>query len=759
MDSSFMNSGNVSPTLLLAEDESRRARSFFVGTEHLFLAIAARDRMETGRILSGCGVRLEDAIERVRSLIKPWKPDENWSGLLIHTPRIKKITQRSTVLAERDGGKTAEPKHFLVALMEHRDSQAVRAILGRKPKRKRRPVDAEASDGGTRLEFESSAEQQAKEKSILLHFGRDLNQLAEEGKLNPLVGREKELEVMIRTLARHTKPNPLLIGEPGTGKTAMVEGLAQQIVAGNVPAQLTEARVIELSLASVVSGTQYRGEFEKRLELILLELSERPEVILFLDEFHLAVGAGAVGSGGMDAVNILKPALARGELRCIAATTLREYRKYVEPDAALSRRFQTIVLDQPDDAATLEILRGVRSKFEEHHGVKIADAALQAAVELSSRYDQDRNQPDKSIDLLDDACTRGSVQSTTSAGNGSEGEQKIEVGRSLVCKAVSDKFGIPLDQLSSSDLERLGNLEAKLSESIIGQTDAVRTVANSLREIRFGLRDEGRPNGVFLFAGPTGVGKTALAECLAREFYGLKESLIRIDLSEYTEPHSISRLIGAPPGYVGHDEQGQLTKALRTRPFSLVLLDEIEKAHPQVFDIFLQVFGSGRLTDGRGDKVDCQQAMFVMTSNLGAYASENKFGFQGSSVDEDKRQERIEEIHDACRQYFRPELLNRIDRIVCFDQLSTEVLRKILDGLVEPLITNLQAHDVHLEITPAAKDWLAKKAGVERGVPPLQRLLRDRVLNRVTQQMVENPARPLRYVADADADGITIQST
>ena len=759
-----MDNSVVPKTLLAAEDESRRARCFFVGTEHLFLAIVKQGGAQVSRLLAGRGTNLEDAVARVRRLLHHWEPDENWSGLLQHTHRLRRVAQRATVLAERESGKPPEGYHYLAALLEDPIGHTARAILGvTPPKRKTRPTETietdEEDSGGLDMSFESEngevqTSSSGTRKSILEFFGRNLTQLARDGELSPNIGRERELQLLVRTLTRQTKPNPLVIGEPGTGKTALVEGLAQQIVQGNVPPSLKDAKIIELSLASVVAGTQYRGEFEKRLELIIEELSERKDVILFLDEFHLAVGAGAA-SGSMDAANVLKPALARGEFRCIAATTLREYRKHVEPDAALSRRFQTIVLDQPDREATLAILGGIKERFEQHHGLIISDEAIRRAVDLSDRFDPDRNQPDKAIDLLDDACTRVTLHRVSESSD--EESAELTVTGEHVAIAISDRTGIPLARLTDSEFDRLANLEKVLSGVVRGQPEAVETITNSLREIRLGLRDESRPNGVFLFTGPTGVGKTALAECLAKEYFGLDEALIRIDLSEYTEPHNISRLIGAPPGYVGHDEQGQLTRSLRTRPHSLVLLDEFEKAHPQVFDVFLQVFGSGRLTDGRGDVVDCRQAMFVMTSNVGAdaYGESHELGFRSGDRGP---QARVEAVQEACRQHFRPELLNRIDRIVCFNPMTAKIMREILEGLIDHLQNNLRSHEVTLDVSDKAREALTRKAGTDFGVPPLQRLLREQVLNRVTQLMVSQPSRPLVLKAVVGQAGIEVQA-
>ncbi|MFO7905454.1 MAG: AAA family ATPase [Planctomycetota bacterium] len=755
-------------TLMLAEDESRRARCFFVGTEHLFLAIAKHGGPQVAQFTAKHGVVLAEAMTRVRGLLHYWKPDEDWSGLLQHTPRLRRISRRATYLAEREAGKPPSELHFLAAFFEDRRGHTIRAILpaekssaGGESLGPTKPQGEE--EGGVEMKFEAASEAGqvgrtgGGRESILEHFGRDLTQLASENELSPYVGGQRELQMLARTLTRQTKPNPIIVGEPGTGKTALVEGLAQWIVAGRTPTSLASSRIMELSLSSLVAGTQYRGEFEKRIELILAELAARPDVILFLDEFHQAIGGGAAGNN-MDAANVLKPALARGEIRCIAATTLREYRKHIEPDSALSRRFQPIMLNEPDENTTLQILHGLKSRLEQHHGVSIADEAVRAAVRLSARYESERHQPDKSIDLLDDACTRVTVPTGVVEGV----ESALIVTAEPVARAVSDRTGIPVASLTENELERLANLEHALARGIQGQEEAVAAVTNALREIRLGLREDERPQAVFLFTGPTGVGKTALAQHLAHEFFGLKEALIRIDLSEFMEAHHVSRLIGAPPGYVGHDEQGQLTRSLRARPFSLVLLDEIEKAHPRVCDVFLQVFGSGRLSDSRGNVIDCRQAFFVMTSNLGAeaYDEEAGFGFQPRAKDPESREaKRVEAAWDACRKHFRPEFLNRIDRIICFNPLSRSVMRRILDCLVEEMADNLRARGVDLTVRDAVREALVREAGTDQGVPPMKRLLRDRILNRVVELMVhEAPGASFQVVAELRDERIEVNA-
>ena len=740
----------------MAEDESRRARCFFVGTEHLFLAIAGKGDIAVTQLLASHKTTPEKAVESVRRLIHRWEPGDSWSGLLRHTQRLKKISQKATYLAERKAGQLPDASHFLTALLAERTCHTTRAILSSgKPKAPPAPLEQTEDHNTPRMEIhfdEANSENHQDQgnygrRTALQEFGRDITQLAEEGKLVPLIGRETEMRMLMRTLTRQSKPNPIIIGEPGTGKTALIEGLAQQILTGEVPKLLKDVRIVELSLTSLVAGTQYRGEFEKRVEAILAEVAQQPELVLFLDEFHLAVGAGAAG-GGMDVANILKPALARGELRFIAATTLREYRKYIEPDSALSRRFQTIILNEPDTATTIDIVRGIKSRLEEHHGVSIDEQAILAAVQFSGRYESGRQQPDKSIDLLDDACTRVTLQSVNPLEESDDdiddniGNEDSTVTVEHIARAVADRTGIRVGSLTTDEFDQLATLEDRISSEILGQTEAVKSVVDTLRQMRLSLHDDKRPQSVFLFAGSTGIGKTALAEILAKEYFGLSESLIRIDLSEYMDAHNVSRLIGAPPGFVGHDEQGQLTKALRTRPFSLVLLDEIEKAHPQVCDIFLQVFGSGRLTDGRGEVIDCQQAMFVMTTNLGAesYDDDAGFGFRPDVVSsEESKSRRNKGVMDACRKHFRAEFLNRIDRIVCFNAISEEILHSILKRLIDETIVGLKNRNVSLEVSKDVIDAIVHEAGTKQGVPPLKRFLRERILNRIAELMVVKP--------------------
>ncbi len=505
----------------------------------------------------------------------------------------------------------------------------------------------------------------------LLRYGRDLVKQAKEGKLTPIEGRRDEMLQLVRTLSRKTKNNPVLIGEAGVGKTAIVEGLAQRIANGK---NLEGKRIIELSVGSLIAGTSYRGEFEKRLEEVIREAKENPEVILFLDEIHNLVGAGKVSDSSLDAANILKPALARGEIKCIGATTIAEYRKYIEKDAALERRFQPVMVKEPTPEESVKILQILRPKFEEHHKIKIHDEALIKAVELSVRYLPYRQLPDKAVDIIDEACASVQVPTLSFVGL-KEAKQDIEqsfgaVTEEKVAEVVSRLTGIPVSKLTEKDVDKLLNLENYLKEKIKGQDEAIKIVANKIRMVKTGMRDKNRPLGVFLFLGPTGVGKTLFAKTIANVLFGSEKEMIRLDMSEYKEQHTVSKLIGAPPGYVGYEEEGQLTGKLRNKPYSVVLLDEIEKAHPEVLDVFLQLFDEGRLTDSKGRTIDAKNAIFVMTSNL---PPENRMGFKvgATSIEE-------EETLGTVRKSFRPEFLNRIDKIIIFKHLGRDDIKEIV---------------------------------------------------------------------------------
>ena len=617
-------------------------------------------------------------------------------------------------------------------------------------------------------------------------YGRDLTKVAAEDKLDPVIGREKEIERVIQILSRRTKNNPVLIGEPGVGKTAIVEGLAQRIQEGKVPEVLEGKRVITLDMASVVAGSKYRGEFEERFRKITNEIRESGNVILFIDELHTVIGAGAA-EGAIDAANILKPALARGELQCVGATTLNEYRKYIEKDAALERRFQPITVGEPTVEETVEILKGLRDRYEAHHKVEITDASIEAAARLSDRYISDRFLPDKAIDLVDEAASRVRLSSTTAPSNLKTLEKELEkiqhekqaavteqdfekaaqlrdeerkvkeelqsmkeewdkekgvakttVTEEDIAEVVSSWTGVPVSRLAQEESERLLKLEEILHERVIGQDDAVVAVSKAVRRARAGLKDPKRPIGSFIFLGPTGVGKTELARALAEALFGDEEAMIRLDMSEYMERHTVSKLIGAPPGYVGYEEAGQLTEKVRRRPYSVVLFDEVEKAHPEVFNILLQVLEDGRLTDAQGRTVDFRNTVLIMTSNVGASTLRGKrLGFGGGS-EQDVYKEMKENIMSELKRTFRPEFLNRIDDTIVFHALSKENLRRIVDLMLQEVNDRLKDHDLRVEVSEEAKDVLAEEGfSEEYGARPLRRAILSAIEDAISEGLLE----------------------
>jgi ATP-dependent Clp protease ATP-binding subunit ClpC len=557
---------------------------------------------------------------------------------------------------------------------------------------------------------------------MLNRYGRDLTLLAQEGQLNPVIGRENEIRTMAQILLRRTKNNPLLVGEAGVGKTCLVEGLAQRLVQEKVAEALKDRRIVELSLSSVVAGTRYRGDFEERLEKILAEARDHPEVVLFLDEIHTLVGAGSASGMVMDAANILKPALARGELTCIGATTMDEYRRYIERDAALERRFEVVQVREPSAEETHQILTGLRPSYEDHHNLKIADEALAAAVKLAERYIRTRHFPDKAIDLIDTACSQVKLQTVS-------GTQGGQVRAKDVAQVVAQRTGIPVESLSREEAQVLLALEDALRKRVMGQEEAVAAVAETVRAYRSGLRNPRRPSGVFLFLGPTGVGKTELVRALAAELFGSEDKLLRFDMSEYMERHTVSRLIGSPPGYVRSDEEGQLTGAVRTNPYSIVLFDELEKAHPEVLDLFLQIFDAGRLTDSQGHVVDFSNTIIVMTSNVGSAVSSASVGFRVHEISE-PRDAYVARVQRAVRETFRPEFINRIDEMVIFNPLDRETLRQIAAKFLEEVRGYLAERNLDLIVLDEVYDLLIVEGYNEAyGAREMQRAV-DRLITK-----------------------------
>lgn len=772
--------------LMLAQDEARRFNYPYVGTEHLLLGLIREGEGIAARVLQGLGIELESVRYQVEQIIG--KGGAAVVGEIGFTPRSKKVLELSFEEARNLGHNYIGTEHLLLGLIKEGEGIAAKVLenLGANMELVRKQVIQMLSGGMPAGGQPKDAQVQGKTPT-LDEFGRDLTALAREGKLDPVVGREKEIERVIQVLSRRTKNNPVLIGEPGVGKTAIAEGLAQRIEKGNVPETLVNKRVVTLDLASVVAGTKFRGEFEERLKKVTDEIREAGNIIIFIDELHTLIGAGAA-EGAIDAANILKPALARGELQCIGATTLDEYRKHIEKDPALERRFQPITVDEPTVEETMAILRGLRDRYEAHHRVKISDEALEAATKMSDRYITDRFLPDKAIDLIDEAASRVRLQSFVAppgikdkeaqlekvrqekeaaisaqefekAAQLRDTEQKMKeelesikkdwdhrkgleqkvVSEDDIAHIVSSWTGIPVKKLAEEESERLLKMEEILHQRVIGQDEAVLAVSKAVRRARAGLKDPKRPVGSFIFLGPTGVGKTELARALAEALFGDEDAMVRIDMSEYMEKHAVSRLVGAPPGYVGYDEGGQLTEAVRRKPYSVILLDEIEKAHPEVFNVLLQVLEDGRLTDARGRTVDFRNTVIIMTSNVGAtlLKKETSLGFKPTGQDKGY-DDMKEKVTGELRRTFRPEFLNRIDEIIVFHALNEAHIKKIVDLMIKEVASRLAESDIVIEVTDEAEEVLAKEGFDQMyGARPLRRAIQRHVEDRLSDELLK----------------------
>jgi ATP-dependent Clp protease ATP-binding subunit ClpC len=803
-----MLSASAQDALNLAANEAVRLNFGYIGTEHLILGLS---REPVGsRLLMDLGINLDDLRKEVEDLIGRGKgaPEKE----IPLSPRSKRALELALEEARSAGEKFISSEHLLLGLVREDEGIAAQVLKKRGVNLSRTRQEIRNMAGGGEIPPAASAVPRKSKTPALDQYSRDLTRLASEGKLDPIIGREKEIERIIRVLSRRTKNNPALIGEAGVGKTAVAEGLAQKIVAGEVPDILKDKRVVALDLAGMVAGTRYRGEFEERLKRVIDEIRERSgEIIVFIDELHMIAGAGAA-EGAIDASNMLKPALARGELQVVGATTLDEYRKHIEKDPALERRFQPIMVSEPTVEDTIEILKGLRDRYEAHHRVVISDEAIVAAAELSDMYITDRFLPDKAIDLIDEAGAKVRLQSTVppvdvkgieesleaiqrekeaavkaedyeKAMKLREKEQGIKeelekaerdwarargmadatVTTEDIAEIVSGWTGIPATKLVEEEKARLLKMEEALHKRVIGQEEAIEAVSEAIRRARAGLKDPNRPIGSFIFLGPTGVGKTELARALAEHLFGDEEALIRIDMSEYMEKHTVSRLIGAPPGYIGYEEAGQLTEPIRRRPYSVVLFDEIEKAHPDVLNILLQIMDDGRITDAKGRTVNFKNTVVIMTSNIGGHLIKQAptVGFR-AVTEEEKRFEAIkEQVLRELEKSFRPEFLNRVDEIIVFHPLTAEQIRKIVDILMLRVERELKAQQLTLKLTDAAKDVLAKE-----GFDPL---LGARPLRRTIQRRIENPlaSKLLRgefsegniVVADAEDGKIVFRKT
>lgn len=777
--------------LYQAQEEARSLYHNYVGTEHILLGLIKEEDGIASRVLKNLGVTYDDIRVKVETLIGMGNVPGDVVG---YTPRAKRVLELSFAEARRFNTNYIGTEHILLGLIREGEGVAVRILmeLGVDFNRVREEIVKMVSE-----EPSGTANKAQKSKNTntpnLNQFGRDLTELAREGKLDPVIGREKEIERVIQILSRRTKNNPCLIGEPGVGKTAVAEGLAEAIENGTIPEILKGKRVVTLDMASMVAGTKYRGEFEDRLKNVLNEVIKAGNVILFIDEMHTIIGAGAA-EGAIDASNILKPALARGEIQVIGATTIEEYRKYVEKDPALERRFQPIMVEEPSVEETIEILKGLRDKYEAHHRVKITDEAIEAAAKLSHRYITDRYLPDKAIDLIDEAASRVRLKTVTAppeikeledklnmlnkdkeeairtqeyekAAKIRDEEQKVKeqlenlkskwqqnslvkdksVGAEEIAQIVSLWTGIPTQKLAQEESERLLHLEEILHKRVIGQNEAVDAVARAIRRARVGLKDPKRPIGSFIFLGPTGVGKTELSKALAEAMFGDESAIVRIDMSEYMEKFSVSRLIGSPPGYVGYEEGGELTEKIRRKPYSVVLFDEIEKAHPDVFNILLQILDDGRLTDSKGRTVDFKNTLIIMTSNVGAQLikKQTTLGFMPEGdVDKASYEKMKENVLDELKKSFRPEFLNRIDDIIVFHQLTEDDIRKITDLMIADLNKRLKDNNISLEFTDDAKEELLKEGyDVTYGARPLRRAIQKVVENELSELMLKGEVK------------------
>ncbi len=721
-----------------AQNQARALNHSYVGVEHLFLTMLRIRGGITARAFEILGHNAQTVRDAVRSHVK--SGSIALSGELPLTPRADRVIKSAQQLAQREGTQPDE-LHLLLAVLQDGENTAVRVIreIGLTPDSVR-----DAAIRCMRERLDRRVELEEAGEGPVLDRGRDLTTAAREGKLHEAVGRDSELLELARTLLRKEKNNPVLIGEAGVGKTAIVEGLAFRIARGDVHPDLRGKRIIELSAAVLVAGTTLRGQFEARMNSLLEELRSQPDVIVFFDELHTLLGAGSAQGTALDAAQILKPPLARGEIRCIGATTIEEYRRYIEKDAALERRFQPIMVDEPDQQTTLEILRALKPEYERFHGLRIPDGLLQEAVSLGARYLRDRRFPDKAIDIVDQACSRTKLTRLTYVGQSTEAGS-IEVPVQAAAEVVAEWTGRPVEDLTEDERKKLLRLEDELLAAVIGQKEAVRKVAQAIRTARAGLRSKNRPQAVFLFLGPTGVGKTELAKQLAHVLFGSESAMIRLDMSEYMEKHNVSRLIGAPPGYVGYEEEGQLTGRLRTAPYCVVLLDEIEKAHPDVLNIFLQIFEDGRVTDSKGRTVDCTDAIFIMTSNIGSRIlrlhsassgdiSENLFvtiDDQQDALPEDSLNEIYwrEQLQQELLQFLRPELLNRIDDVVVFNSLSRDDIHRIAELMIADIRRKLaEEHNISFTLTDEAMNVLVE-AGYdpEFGARPMRRAVEDLV--------------------------------
>ncbi len=765
----------------------------YIGTEHILYGLACEENGVAGKVLENQGITPEDILDKIEEFLGAGVKS-NFS-VLGFTPRTKKILENAYSEAKRLGSNFIGTEHILVGIMKESDSLAIRILF----ELEINPDDLYADIAKTLNEFEEDLNEIKKDKQEnqnsnsmqnLNQFGTDLTKQAEEGKLDPVIGRSEETDRVIEILSRRTKNNPCLIGEPGVGKTAVIEGLAQKIVNGNIPENLKNKKVITLDITSMVAGAKYRGDFEERVKKCLAEVKKAQDIVLFIDEIHTIVGAGAA-EGAIDAANILKPLLARGEIQVVGATTLKEYRKYIEKDQALERRFQPVYIEEPNQEDSIKILKGIRDKYEAHHNVKITDNAIVAAVELSNRYINDRFLPDKAIDLIDEASSKIklktfvepeylknmekelekvvrekeeaiNIQNYEKAASLRDAEKElteklerenenwkskknnkvINIEKEDIEFIISRWTGIPIYKITESENEKLKNLENSLHTRVVGQENAISAISKAIRRSRVGLKDPNRPIGSFLFLGPTGVGKTELTKALAESLFGDENSMIRIDMSEYMESHSVSKLIGSPPGYVGYDEQNGLSEKVRRKPYSVILFDEIEKAHPDIMNILLQILEDGILTDSQGRKVSFKNCVIIMTSNVGArtITEKKKLGFSSLEISKDDEYKEIKSsVLSELKKEFKPEFLNRIDETVIFNKLSKEEIRKIIDIGLNRVLKRLSSQNYFFKFDDSIKDLIERKEidTNNYGARPIRRAIQNYVEDKIAEFILD----------------------
>ena len=765
----------------------------YIGTEHILYGLACEENGVAGKVLENQGITPEDILDKIEEFLGAGVKT-NFS-VLGFTPRTKKILENAYTEAKKLGSNFIGTEHILVGIIKESDSLAIRILF----ELEINPDDLYADIAKTLNEFEEDLNEIKKDKQEnqnnnsmqnLNQFGTDLTKQAEEGKLDPVIGRSEETDRVIEILSRRTKNNPCLIGEPGVGKTAVIEGLAQKIVNGNIPENLKNKKVITLDITSMVAGAKYRGDFEERVKKCLAEVKKAQDIVLFIDEIHTIVGAGAA-EGAIDAANILKPLLARGEIQVVGATTLKEYRKYIEKDQALERRFQPVCIEEPSQSDSIQILKGIRDKYEAHHNVKITDNAIVAAVELSSRYINDRFLPDKAIDLIDEASSKiklktfvepeylknmekelekvvrekeeainiqnyekaASLRDTekelteklereNEAWKSKKNNKVINIEKEDIEFIISRWTGIPIYKITESENEKLKNLEYSLHTRVVGQEKAIEVVSKAIRRSRVGLKDPNRPIGSFLFLGPTGVGKTELTKALAESLFGEENSMIRIDMSEYMEAHSVSKLIGSPPGYVGYDEQNGLSEKVRRKPYSVILFDEIEKAHPDIMNVLLQILEDGILTDSQGRKVSFKNSVIIMTSNIGArtITEKKKLGFSSLEISKDDEYKEIKSsVLAELKKEFKPEFLNRIDETVIFNKLSNEEIRKIIDIGLNKVLKRLSSQNYFFKFDDSIKDFIERKEidTNNYGARPIRRAIQNYVENKIAEFILD----------------------